>query len=256
MSVTSTTMTIDAHFNAGAHSGTERFEAWLRNTIFGTWTRKLDTVIGGVAHLVAGPVINLPPGVPHDVACRLTRSGAAQAGSTSADPMDWPAGHRQMGVQLLLDDPVDDGSFIGDALGAPGVSMLWCAIHRTPSDSHDLTPHGGGYDDPDWPDIFYEFQWSAAGAGTWAALNGIYDHVLAVDQNLAHGRWYGDPAVAAWDADIFDLDSDTIGMQVSVESHHGTTIDIRLRRVAKNPVGGAVLATSGWLVLAGEVIPA
>jgi hypothetical protein len=58
------------------------------------------------------------------------------------------------------------------------------------------------------------------------------------------------------DADIFDLDSDTIGMQVSVESHHGTTIDIRLRRVAKNPVGGAVLATSGWLVLAGEVIPA
>lgn len=254
MSVTSTTMTIDAHFNAGPHSGSERFEAWARNTIFGTWARKLDVAIGGVTNLTAGPVTNLPPGVPHDVACRLTRSGAAQAGSTSADPMDWPIAHRQMAVQLLLDDPVDDGSFLGDMLGAPGISALWAAFRRTASDSHDLTPHGGGYDTPDWGDPRWEFE---ADPGTgYVPLNGFYDNVAAVWHNLAFGRWHGDPAVAAYNADMYDIDTDTVGFECKVEDFAGQTIDVRVRRVVKTLDDVTVLQTSAWLVLPGLVIPA
>jgi hypothetical protein len=256
MSVTSTTMVIDAHFNAGPHSGTERFEAWLRNTIYGTWARKLDTSVAGVAHLTTPAIVGLPPGVPHDVACRLTRSGAAQAGSTSADPLDWPAGHRQAGVQLLLDALVDDGSFVADALGGPGIKMLWGAFHRTLSDSHDFTPHGGGFDQPDWGDPRIYVEWSAAGAGTWAAQTmAFYDHLLAVNTPRGHGRWYGDPAVAAWNADVFDLDSDTIGLLVYLDDHSGTTIDLRLRREVWKLDGSAMLQSSAWLVMAGLVIP-
>lgn len=251
MSVTSTTMTIDAHFNAGPHSGTEKFEAWLRNTIFGTWEKKLDQAIAGAPDPSFGPIIDLPPGVPHDVACRLTRSGAAQAGSTSADPLDWPPAHRQAAVQLLLDQPVDDGSFVGDALGAPGVSQLYMFFARTPSDSHDLVAHSLPYDDPDWPDIRYEVEWSAAGMGTWAALDGFFDNETSTNHNLGFGRWHD-----VYNADLFDIDSDTVGLLVIVEPHAGTTIDVRMRRIARTLDGLTVLQTGDWMELLGLVIPA
>lgn len=255
MSVTSTTMTIDAHFNAGPHSGSEHFEAWLRNTIYGaTWVRMLDTVVAGAVNPSFGPITGLPPGVPHDVACRLTRSGAAQAGSTSADPTTWPAAHRQMAVQLLLDDLVDAGSFVGDALGAPGHSIIWAAFQRTNSDSQDLTPHGGGFDQPDWGDPRYE--WEVDTGTGYVPLNGFVDNQTTLAHNLAHGRWYGDVTVAAWNADVYNLDTVTIGFNVDVEAYAGSTIDVRVRRVMKTLDDVTVLQTSNWTVLAGLVIPA
>lgn len=222
MSVTTTDMTIDTHLD-GPHSGTEKMEVWVRDAfVYLDWTRKDNNTVGGVADYTR-TIHDLPPGVPVDVALRLTRSGAAQVGSTSADPMDWPAGHRQMGVLMLIDNLVDDGSFVGEGLGAPGSRVFWGGFVRTVSDNQE-------------PWMFYEFEIDR-GAGFVPFLGAVIDGVPS-NRIPADSAGY----VAMTTDDVLVTPAFDLG-------DYGTAPDLRVRRATDFQV-------SDWLVFNDLAVPA
>lgn len=219
VSTTSTVLYSPVTF-AGPHDGTEHIELWGRNPVDTAWVRLQDVLIPGTLVVMLASA-GLRPGYPYDLAFRITRSGAAQATSVSADPLDWPAPAIQMAVQLCLDDPVDDGSFVGDAFGAPGISQFHCLLLLEPSDQsqHDLK---------------YEFEVDA-GAG-YVPLNGIWDGVAFVNFAYADDAGYVTTAL-------------NVMITPLVEPYHGTTIAIRVRRTN-------AYTSSAWLVFPAVVVPA